>query len=325
MAVHDEVQTPTSKLRKLIRSIRKSTKSRQQLKRLCQFYQIKPLVPVIDVPTRWNSTNKMILRAKHLKIPLRAMCLKESNLVSLQIMQAEWDELEHIATLLEKFDRATQLISMDRHSTFSCYLPILNWLIDEMTGFAQNASFNLSIAAKNGLSKLKKYQLNVRKSILPFIATILNPALKMNYFSEHEYREFDIRQIKEAITCYFNENYLSKVVVEVEQSTEKSDDLFAHIFKRSSNIDLSNELEKYLNLPLSSAKVTDILGYWKSQETELPCMSKMARDIFAIQTTSVAVERDNAAGADFVTPNRCSLKEKTIQASMCLKNWFNSE
>lgn len=325
MADHDEIQTPTSKLRKLIRAIRKSTKLRQQLKRLCHFYQIKPLAPVIDVPTRWNSTDKMIRRAKHLKIPLRAMCLKEINLVPLQITQAEWDELDQLETLLRKFDRATQLISMDRHSTFSCYLPILNWLIDEMTGFAQDASFNLSIAANNGLSKLKKYQLNVKKSILPFIATFLNPALKMNYFSEHEYSEFDIRQIKQAITYYFNENYVSKVEVEAEQITETSDDLFAHIFKRSSNVDLADELEKYSNLPLSLAKVTDILGYWKSQETELPCMSKMARDIFAIQTTSVAVERDNAAGADFVTPNRCSLTEKTIQASMCLRNWFNSE
>ncbi len=57
--------------------------------------------------------------------------------------QDEWEEVEHLEKLLQNFDRATQLISMDRHSTFSCYLPILNWLIDEMNELAQDTSFNL--------------------------------------------------------------------------------------------------------------------------------------------------------------------------------------
>lgn len=88
--------------------------------------------------------------------------------------------------------------------------------------------------------------------------------------------------------------------------------MFVHIFKRSSDVDLSDEFEKYLSLSLSPAKFTDILGYWRLQESEFPCLSKMARDVFSIQTTSVAVERDNSAGADFITSNRCSLKEECV-------------
>ncbi len=65
-----KVRTPIAKLRKLVRKIRKSTKLRQQLKSLCQFYDVKPLVPILDVVTRWNSTFQMIRRAKHLKTPL---------------------------------------------------------------------------------------------------------------------------------------------------------------------------------------------------------------------------------------------------------------
>lgn len=125
--------------------------------------------------------------------------------------------------------------------------------------------------------------------------------------------------IKKSISDYFTVNYEIRCDSETEDNEELEDELFAHVYKRSTPDAVSREFKKYLSYPLPKSE------FWKSQEKELPCMSKIASDILAIQTTSVPVERDNLAGADLVTPSRCSLNADTIQTSMCLKQWFSNQ
>ena len=159
----EEVEVTTNlpiveKLRKLAKKIRKSTKLRQQLKRLCDLCNKNYLVPIIDVSTRWNSTFSMIIRATKLKVPLRALCVNESSLSGLIITENEWLHLDLLQKLLEKFDRATNLLSMQRHPTISLHLPTLKWLIHSLKIFIQENSGSLAVAANEGLKKLKKYE-----------------------------------------------------------------------------------------------------------------------------------------------------------------------
>lgn len=314
---------PIGNLRKIVRKIRKSTKLRQKLKQLCDFYEMKPLVPIIDVSTRWNSTYKMLSRALHLRVPFGALCLKEKALIALRLDESDWETINTLEAFLKRFDRATQLISMERHPTISSYLPIQNWLTESLTSCMHDEHSFLASAAEVGLEKLMKYELNIRESKLPFIATILDPALKLNYYKEHNYSQTSINEIKKIVSDYFETNYEDTFVNE-DDDEEMEDELFAHIYKRTKAKKVSTEFVRYINLPLTAAKIGDCLGYWKSQQSEFPCLSKMARDFLAIQATSVAVERDNSAGADLVTANRCALKANTIQATMCLKRWFKN-
>ncbi len=50
----------------------------------------------------------MIARAVHLKYALKALCL-EDNLHSLDLRDCQWEDVNTIEKLLQKFDRATQL------------------------------------------------------------------------------------------------------------------------------------------------------------------------------------------------------------------------
>lgn len=85
------------------------------------------------------------------------------------------------------------------------------------------------------------------------------------------------------------------------------------MFKRS-KIDIRlTEFKKYLNLPLTSKKV-NCLEFWKTHQSEYPILSKMARDIFPIQSASVSV-----------TPARAALKAETIRATMCLNHGWKIE
>lgn len=131
-------QTVIIKLRYVVRKIRKSVKLRQKLQKLCNLYNIKYLVPIIDVKTRWNSSYYMILRAEYLLTPLRNLCSNEKSLQSKMLTDTDWEVLSDIQTLLKKFERATNLVSMQRHCTISSYLPTLNWLIESVEEYVKN-------------------------------------------------------------------------------------------------------------------------------------------------------------------------------------------
>lgn len=165
------------KLRTLVRKIRKSVQLRQKLKKLCDLYQMKYLVPKIDVKTRWNSTFYMIQRVEYLAVPLAHLCSIEKTLKPLRIRDSDWEMFTNIQTILQKFERATKLASMERHCTIPSYLPTLNWLISSLDDYSKNNTGYLAEASCKALQKLRKYELHIEISKLPFIATFLNPAL----------------------------------------------------------------------------------------------------------------------------------------------------
>lgn len=309
------------RLRKIVVKIRKSVKLRQKLAKCCAVYGVKYQVPIIDVKNRWNSTYLMIRRAKDLKIPLRALYLHEKSFTSLQLSDEDWLYLDLVEELLRKFDRATQYMSMERHSTIPSYIPTLNWIIDSVHDFANRHTGTLRNAAQGALLKLKKYEVKIDKSIIPFIATVLHPGLKMEYFKEHKYPAVEIREIKKAITNYFVENYENNEDYDEPEATF-DDELHEHMFKRSRREKTSSELLKYLSLPLADRKVQP-LDYWKSQTQQFPRLCMMARDVLPAQAASTCVERDFSKGSKLVTPTRCAMLKTTIRATMSLKSWYS--
>lgn len=314
------------KLRKLIKKIRKSCQMREKLWKLCQFYGIKHLVPIIDVKTRWDSTFEMIERADYLKTPLRALCSNEKSLKSLLMADSEWSELESLQALLQKFHRSTKRMSMERHPTICSYLPILDWLLESLKLFIKDNSGAISFAAQKGLDKLEEYEtkLQLESSKLPYVGIFLNPAVKLNFFKEHNYNKSSIKEIQNAICTLLETDYKDETEDKNEDNAnEEADEFFSFMFKRAKNYKEPKEFKKYLSFPLSDPKV-DPIEYWRSQQTELPQMTRLARDILPVQGSSVAVERDFSMGADLIVPTRCSLKRETIRAVMCLKSWFKS-
>lgn len=319
------------KMRNLVKKIRRSPKLRQKLNKLCIMYQVKYLVPIVDVKIRWNSSYNMINRAEHLMVPLKHLCINEKTLSHLRVTSSDWSELSKIKALLVKFDRATKLISMARHPTISAYLPTLDWLIVSLREYVSENSGCVAVAVKEALRKLEKYQLDVGVSVIPFIATFLNPALKLNYFKEHDkYSNLTVRQIQKSISDYYEKEYVNKKpatlkrkLTDSEDEETDADDLYAFMFKRTKVEKNSKEINKYLNLPLSNHKV-NVLDYWKAQESTFPFLANMARDFFPVQSGSVCVERDFAGAVDVITPTRCSLTHNTIRATMCVKSWYKS-
>lgn len=170
----------------------------------------------------------------------------------------------------------------------------MDWLIINLKGIITGATA-LVRTAEAGLKKLQKYEEIIYESKIPFIATFLNPALKLNYSKEYKYPNSKIRQVKNMISEYFSDNYDNNGLdlEDTESDEQEDDELYKHMYKRSKVDKISYEIQKYLNLPLESPKVSP-LEYWRSPNIKqnFPKLTKMARDILPIQSSSVAVERD---------------------------------
>lgn len=153
------------------------------------------------------------------------------------------------------------------------------------------------------------------------MAVFLNPGLKINYYKEHAYSRIEIKEIQKVICQLYEKEYKTDCNNDAAgEEQDSEDEFYSHMFKRTVNRQ-PKEFQKYLQHPLSNSQV-NILDYWRSQATEFPGLSRMARDYLSVQSGSVAVERDFSGGADLVTPKRCSLHSKTIQACMCMKSWY---
>jgi hypothetical protein len=68
------------------------------------------IVPLLDVPTRWNSTFLMINRAVRLREPLEMTVIK-LNWMDLKLSEIEWTCLKDISEILGKFEKATTKVS----------------------------------------------------------------------------------------------------------------------------------------------------------------------------------------------------------------------
>ena len=87
-----------------------------------------------------------------------------------------------------------------------------------------------------------------------------------------------------------------------------------------------NELDKYMaDPPLRLSGQFDILAWWKNQTDEYPILSKIARDLLAVQVSTVASESAFSAGGRVVDPFRSRLDPEMVEALICMKDWVAAE
>lgn len=74
--------------------------------------------------------------------------------------------------------------------------------------------------------------------------------------------------------------------------------------------------------PLLKQSEFDILAWWKNKTEDYPTLSRMARDVMAIQVSTVALESAFSAGGWVIDPYRSRLDPEMVQALICTKDWI---
>ncbi|PHT99438.1 26S proteasome non-ATPase regulatory subunit 11 [Capsicum chinense] len=95
-------------------------------------------------------------------------------------------------------------------------------------------------------------------------------------------------------------------------------------FEKESNVDDKFDLEKYLKDDVEKIKDFNILNRWKASLERYPIVSRIARDVLAIPTSTVASESVFSTGSRVLDCYRSSLSAKTVEALICGQQWLRS-
>ena len=109
-----------------------------------------------------------------------------------------------------------------------------------------------------------------------------------------------------------------------EAMGEEIDDYFIELEKEK-QLAAKGELERYLDE--FSEKFTlefDILAWWKVNSVRFPTLSKVAKDVLAIQSSTVASESAFSTGGRTLDRFRSSLTPITAEVLICCQDWLRN-
>ncbi|KAL6570081.1 hypothetical protein OROMI_014595 [Orobanche minor] len=91
--------------------------------------------------------------------------------------------------------------------------------------------------------------------------------------------------------------------------------------------EISNEVDKYLadEIEKRSNQSFNLLEWWRGSEARYPVLSMIAKDIFAIPSSTVASESAFSLGKRVVDPFRSSLSPKMVEDLVCTNDWLRAE
>lgn len=120
------------------------------------------------------------------------------------------------------------------------------------------------------------------------------------------------------------------VEASADVETEEETDFQRFLYESNNAADDGDttDLDKYMSeQPLKLTKSSsildnfDILSWWKTNANRYPVLSILARDVLAIQASTVASESAFSAGGRVVDSFRSRLDPEMVEALICTKDW----
>ncbi|KAM7500827.1 hypothetical protein LguiA_025241 [Lonicera macranthoides] len=267
-------------------------------------------------------------------------------------VEEDWARVVSFAHFLKKFYDATIKLSATKTPTSNLILStvltlqveIENKLRDFQNPTLQNVAYSMKL-------KFDKYwgSIDDVNSII-FVTQALDPRYKFDMIElgleKIEVGVFKIEQIKESIKQRFNdllraykeenvEERPREVFVVDDSSAVRDEDDVEAMFrtqlmnkrKAIQRMEITNEVDKYLNDPFESPNNDEfnLLEWWKTNSCRYPILSKIARDVFALPSSTVASENVFSLGGRIVDPFRASLTPKMVEALVCSSDWLRGE
>ena len=225
------------------------------------------------------------------------------------------------------------------------YFPEIIKILKDLQTFERSNDSSLVEMGKKMRENFDKYWGALSKlNVMLFIAVVLDPRYKMNYlrvkyttyYGENESQEL-VDRITKALKIMMDE-YNSKneeraetvmnhcpLHNEIDEAMEEEiDDYFIELEKEK-QLAAQGELERYLDE--FSEKITlefDILAWWKVNSVRFPTLSKVAKDVLTIQSSTVASESAFSTGGRTLDRFRSSLTPITAEVLICCQDWLRN-
>lgn len=112
---------------------------------------------------------------------------------------------------------------------------------------------------------------------------------------------------------------------------ERMDSLYKEMVNELGFEDASTELELYLKEKVENPKPNplgipfDVLGWWRINSSKYPILAAIAKDVLAMQVSSVASESAFSTSNRILEPSRSCLTHYTLEVLMCTEQWLKCE
>jgi len=160
----------------------------------------------------------------------------------------------------------------------------------------------------------------------------LNPSYKFGYFKKIGWSDYEIDVAKNRVREVWLKLYKPARAPAVQPRTSDP----ANFDFDPSNVtrilwagseeeeeaEEEDDFDRFLREKRASLDLVDALGWWAARGKDFPYLSKMVKDYFAIQATSVAVERFFSSARHVTTSERPSLQPKTTSKLQELKEFL---
>ncbi|TVU23008.1 hypothetical protein EJB05_32734 [Eragrostis curvula] len=238
--------------------------------------------PSLDVSSRWNSTYLMLEYAYPLRLAFNDLSKKDKNYIYAP-SKDEWERSRVVCIFLKSFYEATKVVSGSSYPT-------------------ANLAFHELWKIKLAMDK------EACKHHLDRVRTTL----------EKLFRDYSCEMT--------HSNTESPCGASNDEVADPSDDSFADWDQHQRVVlrtQASSELDSYLEEnPIPRSDDFDLLGWWKSNSTKWPVLSRMARDVLTTPASSVASESAFSTGQRVVSDFRSRLTTETVEALICLQDWL---
>ncbi|CAN1347525.1 Zinc finger BED domain-containing protein RICESLEEPER 2 [Linum perenne] len=299
-------------------------------------------MPLLDVPTRCNSTFSMLDTASAYENALKVLENMESNFVEdleAKTYQGEvigvpsssdWESVRVLPSHLKFFSDMTRVASGTSYVTINLFLREVT-MFYHIKKMKRDEETVISTMARSMEEKVEKYWsedvANVKVNRLVFIRAILDPRKKMEIIPYSFKLIYDPTQCAELVEMVRSELHalfdLYKAEYEKRVNSSQSGSV------ASSTQTTGAELVKYLAEAREVSSTDkkqrfDVLAYWKASALRFPILSEMARDVLAVPISSVASESAFSNGGRVLSNFRSSLTPAIVEALICAEDWLRS-
>jgi hypothetical protein len=330
---------PIDKIRASVNYVR-SSQTREQLfdDIVKQLGIICEKEPSIDVATRWNSTYLMIESSLPYMEAFDEL-VNQDRQFKYAPSAEDWKMAKEICSLLKVFFEATKVVSGSSYPTANRYFHEI-WSVKML--LKKHAMSKNKVIASMVSKMQKKFDKYWTESYLAnCIPVILDPRYKLELIEFRIKQAFGdkagdhLEKVEMVLNSLFEE-YYNKMgesfadhsgrefhVDEVAAVDNPLADWEAHLKVKKKQA--TSELDTYLTGDLHPPKKDfDILEWWEMHSINYPVLSCIARDVLAIQASTVASESSFSAGGRIISDHRTRLKSDTVEGLLCLQDWLNA-
>jgi len=317
----------------------------------------------LDVPTRWNSTFKMLEGAEKCRSAFELMEEYDEQFVSSLFDEkndkkglgpptfADWERIRIFLKFLKLFYDAIMGLSGSLYVTSNMYVQEIYSIQMHLQEYRESGDYVLSAIAEKMMMKYNKYWGDLdRVNLLMFVAVILDPRTKLGAL---EFWFKDVLSVEQCTNMmkklrhhlqklydHFNVGESSSQVEHgsifpqgFSMNVEETENVSLHFMNRfhkyrayKSDVQSKSEIDRYLMEDVEKPNANfDILNWWKVNSTKFPILAQIARIVLAIPITTVASESAFSTGWRVLDSFRSSLAPGIVEALVCAQNWLGSK